>query len=301
MRKQYVLVLIIILVLIFSNTKTKTYTVKFLDNDTLLASITKKKGSTLSNIDEPKKEGYLFLNWLKDGQDYNLDTPIKENLVLEAKWIKVPNTVKTYQITFNYGNETKTMSVKEGEKVSVPSLSFKEDKYLFLGWYLDDTKYDFDTPVSSDLTLTAKFEKIMLTISYDLAGGSGTTQNIIEKGSIPNRPKNPTKNGYTFTNWTIDDKVYNFDTPINENTTIKANYEKNKYVSIMFDTDGGSNLPSQIILSGDTISDYEIPKKEGYIFQYWSLDGEKFDMDTVITEDITLLAIYKKENENKKH
>ena len=30
----------------------------------------------------------------------------------------------------------------------------------FTGWYLDDEKYNFDTPVTAPLTLTAKWEKV---------------------------------------------------------------------------------------------------------------------------------------------
>ena len=33
--------------------------------------------------------------------------------------------------------------------------------------------------------------------------------------------------------------------------------------------------------------------KEGFTFQYWALDGEKFDFGTPITSDITLEAVWK--------
>ena len=47
--------------------KAKTYTVTFIDSKTELARIEVKKGDTLKDINTPTKEGYLFLNWLKDG------------------------------------------------------------------------------------------------------------------------------------------------------------------------------------------------------------------------------------------
>lgn len=286
--------LIFILLLLLTGCKDKTYTVTFTDNYSKLSSIEIKKGDSLKNIDKPIKEGYLFLNWVKDGREYNINDPIYEDITLEASWMPIPKVTKTYQVIFKYGNEEKSMSVKEGEKVSKPSLSFKEDKYKFSGWYLDNELYDFDSIVKSDLVLNAKFEKIFITINYDLDGGSGIKGSNIEKGSIPKKPDNPNKFGYSFTKWTIDDNEYNFDYPIEDDVIIKANYVANVYFSVMFDTDGGSNIPSKIVLSGDVIDSLDIPKKDGYTFLYWSLDDKKFDINTKIDKDITLVAIYRK-------
>ena len=54
--------------------------------------------------------------------------------------------------------EKESVSVKEGEKASEKEAPQKEG-YTFLGWYLEDQKYDFETPVSTDITLCAKWEK----------------------------------------------------------------------------------------------------------------------------------------------
>ena len=272
--------------------KTKTYTVTFIDNTQELSKIEVKKGDNLSNINTPTKEGYLFLNWLKDGLDYDVDNPITEDITLEDTWTPIPNPVKTYTITFNFGSEVKTINVKEGEKVSIPKETPRKEKYKFIGWYIGDIEYDFDTPVEKDLTIVAKFEKNRILINYDLAGGTGTIQVEIEKGSIPDKPKNPTKFGYTFINWKINNNIYNFDTPLYEDTTITANYEANIYYKVSFDTLGGSIVSSEMVISGHTIGSLPSASKDGYVFKYWTYNGEQFDINTAITSDITLVALY---------
>lgn len=70
----------------------------------------------------------------------------------------VVTPVKRYTVTFDADGQTEDVSVKEGEKVSARE-AVQKDGYTFLGWYLGDQKYDFDTPVTADITLCAKWEK----------------------------------------------------------------------------------------------------------------------------------------------
>jgi len=293
MKKIY---LFLAILLIMTACKSKTYTVTFVDDNQELLTTFVKKGKTLSDIETPTKDGYIFLSWLKDGLEYNINTPVTEDMILTASWTEIPNPIKTYTVTFNFGDETKTVSVKEGEKVSLPKIVPKKEKHKFLGWYIGDTTYDFDAPVNKDLLIVAKFEKNRINIKYDLDGGTGTIEVEIEKGTIPDKPKNPLKFGYTFKNWTIDNEEYNFDKPLNKDTTIKAIYDANIYVKVTFDTDGGEVINSKMIISGSILEELPTPKKEGYTFDYWEYNGEKFNIEAKITEDITLIAKYQENN-----
>lgn len=55
------------------------------------------------------------------------------------------------------GSEVATQYVVEGDKVIEPENPTKED-YTFVGWYLGANEYDFDTEVTSHLTLKATWE-----------------------------------------------------------------------------------------------------------------------------------------------
>ena len=60
----------------------------------------------------------------------------------------------------------------------------------------------------------------------------------------------------------MNNNEYNFDTPLYEDTVIKANYEANKYVRVSFNTDGGNTIKSAILLEGERLTELPIPKKE---------------------------------------
>ena len=61
-----------------------------------------------------------------------------------------------HTVTFDYGYENKvdTQSVEHDTTVVRPEDPTREG-YVFLGWYNDKEKFDFNTPITSDLELTA--------------------------------------------------------------------------------------------------------------------------------------------------
>lgn len=74
----------------------------------------------------------------------------------------------SYTVTFdtNGGGESSS-SVLEGETVGEPTAPFKEG-YDFLGWYLSDSIFDFSSPITSNVTLVAKWVE-----SVDLSAFAG--------------------------------------------------------------------------------------------------------------------------------
>lgn len=63
-----------------------------------------------------------------------------------------------HTVTFDYGYENKadTLSVEHGSTVTRPA-DLTREGYKFLGWYVDEEEYNFNTPVTGDLTLIAKW------------------------------------------------------------------------------------------------------------------------------------------------
>ena len=58
----------------------------------------------------------------------------------------------------NYGSFVEPLDVKEGELVTKPIDPIKEN-FRFLYWTLNNVEYDFNTPVTSNITLVAEWEQ----------------------------------------------------------------------------------------------------------------------------------------------
>src|SRR5690554_584559 len=67
-----------------------------------------------------------------------------------------------YRVTFNTdgGSSITAVTIEEGKLLDKPTEPEREG-YLFLYWYLTDeaVEFDFNTPITSDITLNALWEK----------------------------------------------------------------------------------------------------------------------------------------------
>ena len=116
----------------------------------------------------PTKLGYDFIGWYTDEaltERYDFDSPIVGDLILYAKWEKeeVP-VANVYLVTFetNGGSGVLSQNVEENQQVTEPT-NPKKTGYTFTGWYTDSnltTSYDFDAPVTKEMTLYAGWKKV---------------------------------------------------------------------------------------------------------------------------------------------
>ena len=110
-------------------------------------------------------------------------------------------------VTFMNGSSQYAMQVVK-DKASAPDTPVKSG-YRFAGWYSGDAKWNFDTPVTENLTLTAKWEKIHTSAPsaprYDVAVSDGA------HGSVTVSPKSASK-GSTVTVTVTPDKGYALET-----------------------------------------------------------------------------------------
>ncbi|MBQ7333007.1 MAG: InlB B-repeat-containing protein, partial [Clostridia bacterium] len=116
------------------------------------------EGKFVLEPEDPEKEYCEFLGWYYKNKKYKFDTPVDSDITLKAKWKAIE-----YEIRFDTdgGSRVPPVKVDGGETVDAPDEPTKE-KYTFLGWFLDGEEYDFSQPVGEDITLTAKWEEIVL-------------------------------------------------------------------------------------------------------------------------------------------
>ena len=211
------------------------------------------------------------------GQPMNTGTVINDKT-------NIPNPNGTpVTVTYDYGERGGIYAkqiVQAGEKAIQPDVPSRQG-YQFTGWYLDDTKYDFNAAVTGNMTLTAKWTANSYTITFDTDGGSKIDPITQDYGTQITAPADPTREGYTFIGW---DKAIPATMPA-ENMTIKANWTVNQY-TITFDTDGGSTVAPITQDYGTAITAPAAPTKTGYTFAGWNPEIPA----TMPTENLTITA-----------
>ena len=214
---------------------------------------------------------------------------------------------EVYTVTFDSYGGTPVPPAQEVEygltatKPADPTLK----GYTFAFWYLGEdeqnaTAYDFNTPVTENITLTAKWNINKYTVTFDSYGGTPVPPaQEVEYGLTATKPADPTLKGYTFAFWYLGEDeqnatAYDFNTPVTENITLTAKWNINKY-TVTFDSYGGTPVPpAQEVEYGLTATEPAAPEKTGYTFDGWYLGDEKYDFSAAVEQNITLTAKWQK-------
>ncbi len=149
-----------------------------------------KYGKTFEKPSDPVKEGYTFM-W-----DHEIPATFGTENYIEFKAIW---TINKYNINFvtNYDISVASQTVDYNNKVTRPQ-DPKRQNYRIIKWYTDEalTKpYDFDTPVTKNLTLYAQWQYEGIIVSEGItidgvlldktAEVEVTNQTVIVQGTTP--------------------------------------------------------------------------------------------------------------------
>jgi len=299
---------LIIICMIFKN---KTYTVTFNTDGGSIIEVQKlNRGEQIIKPLDPEKEGYEFIGWYLDGKPYYFDTTIKDDVELVAKWQKKTN-LETITVTFNTdgGSKISSVEIEKGSKLNKPKNPTKEG-FIFVEWLLDNNSFNFDVEIKNDITLTAKWEKVSsveVNVTFNSNGGSSVATKVIKKGGKITKPTNPTRTGYTFNGWYLDNKLFNFNDSIEKSITLTANWIKNqtsnpsqnqtptkpeevKKYTVTFNSNGGSSIGAQTITAGGKATKPKDPTREGFTFINWTHNGGAYDFNQAVNGNIILVA-----------
>ena len=149
-------------------------------NGQATSEVTAYEGQPVAEPTAPTKDGHRFLGWFAEGSDtaYDFSAPISAALTLVAKWEEIP-AADIYTVTFTgEGVDLPAQTVYKGDKAQKPTDPEREG-YRFLGWFLGEAEepFDFSTPITSDITLTARWiakTGAKYTVTFCYYGTDGT-------------------------------------------------------------------------------------------------------------------------------
>lgn len=167
-------------------------------------------------------------------------------LLIKFSLDKNPENTKKCVIQFetNGGSKIKSQKIKCGSKVNKPN-DPKKEGFEFENWYLNEEIFDFDKEINKSIKISAKFKEIegieYIEIIFDTNGGSKIDNIKIKKGEKLNSPNNPTKKGFLFDGWYLNEKKFDFDEKIDESITLIAKWKKEEKNSTSSNNNKNSN------------------------------------------------------------
>ena len=189
--------------------------------------------------------------------------------------------IGAYTVTFqSEGGSEVASQIRANTPATRPADPTKEG-HTFIGWYNGESEWNFETPVTEKLTLTAKWQINRYTITFDTAGGSEVAPITQDYGTTITAPANPTKTGYTFAGW---DKTIPTTMPAGD-MTITARWQVNQYTITFKPENGGQDIVIKQDY-GTAITAPANPTKTGYTFAGW----DKTIPTTMPAGDMTITA-----------
>ncbi len=244
----------------WSENKPGVYVVTFKTNGAYQGDFTQEVKED-EKVEEPNikltKKGYTFTGWFADEkctEEFEFGNTVSKNTTVYAGWKEDEPTPEptAYTVTFDTdgGSEVASQSVEEGSKATKPADPTR-DGYTFKGWFTNknyDTEFDFEnTPITSKTTIYAKWEEneqpapepeptpepepATYTVTFETGIDIKIDAVQVKAGEKVSAPDvSLTAKGYTFAGWYTDKTCttkFDFDTPINADTTLYAGWLKN--------------------------------------------------------------------------
>ena len=249
----------------------------------------------------PTRAGYTFAGWYDNaelsGTAFNFSTPVTGNLTLYAKW-----TLNTFSVDYTLNGGTNSNLNPASVNAESPLITLQDPSKpgsRFLGWY---TTSDFSgstittIPANSQQTYDL-YAKWLDPISVNFVANGGSSVNSITDlpGDPFIAPTAPTRAGYRFDGWFIDNSLndaYTFNTFPNSNLTLYAKWTALPF-NITFETNGGSLMSAIIRTTDQSISLPSNPTRAGYTFAGWFTDSgltSRFNASVMPPNDVTLYA-----------
>lgn len=232
-KKRFLIAIAIVMVLILSvavfvacnENQTKSYTVKFVDGESEVKSVSVEEGKTIADADIPAdrtKDGYVFEGWYVGDVAFDKSAAITADVTYSAKWTKL-HTVK-----FVDGNETiKTATVKDGEKLKdadVPADLTATGK-AFEGWFDGTTAFDKDATITADKTFAAKWVGLF---NVTFKNGEETIKVAqVKDGAViaaADIPEDPTDDNYAFIGWFVGETAYDSSAAVTSDIVVSAKF-----------------------------------------------------------------------------
>ena len=243
-----------------------------------------ESGSDVSFSDViPEKAGHTFIGWtflptttgVNEGNaDFNglvaghpnnfpLRTPsivfdVTENMTLSALW-RTNQTISFDGNGHTGGTVPAQIQTRYSAIVNRPTAEPTRTGYEFVGWFNGQTQFgNTHTVGASDVTFTARWERMTFNITFDANGGTGAPGPIVREWSnvgftgVPSTTPHPVRPGYVFIGWSRNQE----DSLVNTNVMPEFNRLAN-------------NQPN---------------------------DGTRQSTSTVVREDMALRAVWRREH-----
>ena len=267
-----------------------------------------KNGETLYAPANPAEDGKKFIGWFTQAEtEFTAFGP--QTVGEQDETVDLYAKFKQVYYVFFHDNGGRIVATKEttGESVSTDDVSFAVDsQHSITGWYTDsectgEPVGDSIAVDGANVDLYAKVEAGNW-VTFEANGGSYTAPVFVHKNRAVTEPAPPTRAGYSFDGWYINETTkYDFTQIVENPLTLTAHWTARQvnYTVIYWkenaDDDNYSFAESETQKgTAGTQTDLNAEKNK---YPGFTLDLDRFEQQTINGDGSTIVNVYYKRNE----
>lgn len=236
------------------------------DGGGMVNSVQIPSGKTMMTPTPPKKYGYVFQYWMRNGKEYDFQMPVVEDMTLLAKW----KELERYTVSFTVdGVQFDSQEIYAGESVQAPQTEPNKKDYAFVNWENDGKRYDFKTAVNGNLVLNAKFiyDPVNL-INFDVVSGVEDFYTVTEEQY---------RYGEQAYSYFFKVDSWRANIRIKRSANTPQNFEKVEFYLLCYGEGAEAKIYTNPKLSSMSISETDL-NMDGHIWYKLSMAKQDFDL-----------------------
>lgn len=203
------------------------YSVKVQIDDSVIETLSVKYGGKIVEPEAPEApEGYEFIGWVVNDVDYDFDTPVTSDIVLNAEFEACDGVVYTVKHIFVQIDGTDGEPIVE-TKYGVADTQITVMPKVQKGFTPNKDSQIITIAADGSTVVEFKYNRNKVVVIADNGVDTPTEIEVIYGDVIDTTklPNVPTKDGYTFDSWVDENgKEIDFTKPIEDSITITPKY-----------------------------------------------------------------------------
>ncbi len=213
---------------------------------------------------------------------------LEDSVAYYQNYIAGLESTETAIATFEFDNSVYNIQVVNKNSLVSVTTPTSTDYVIFNGWTVDGMAVDLSTyTITQNTTFVAD-----VTRKYDVqfkVDNSIVDSQIVTENEIPTLPENPSKEGYEFDGWMLNNSIVDVSSKtITEKIIYVAKFTKIHTVNFVYEDE---TISTEQVRNGNLISAPSVENTDYKIFNGWKLNNALVDISSYpITADLTFVA-----------
>ena len=178
-----------------------------------------KENEKVNKPVNPTRNGYTFIKWVLDGKEYDFNTAVTGDITIKAEWKNNDSSNINNSYNSNNNNSSNSNNTSNNNNNSNNTNSNSKNNSSNTNNNNSTNNNDNNSEPSHPIQYVVNFD-------HSIVGPEQPKYQLVNPGEKATKPADPVFDGYTFIEWQLNGKKYDFNTPVNSDIILIGKWER---------------------------------------------------------------------------